>query len=249
MKYKQFSQETWQQIEAATEKALSRDPAPIAAFDADGTLWDTDLGEGFFQYKIDHKLVPLPEDPWNYYVELKKKNGDPSDAYLWLAQILQKNSLSQARDWALQAVSAAQPVPVFPEQKRLIEFLLSKGVKVYIVTASVKWAVEPGATLLGLQHADVIGIETEVVDGKITEKLKGIVTHRHGKARALLSATGGKHPFLTAGNTMGDLELMETSTDLKIAVSAATPDDRLFKTENELQGVARSRGWIAHRFV
>ena len=58
----------------------------IAAFDADGTLWDTDLGEGLFQYQIDHKLVALPEDPWGHYNWMKANVGNPQ-AYLWLAQI------------------------------------------------------------------------------------------------------------------------------------------------------------------
>jgi phosphoserine phosphatase len=249
MKYKQYSPETWARIEASIDRALAQDSAPVAAFDADGTLWDTDLGEGFFRYKIDRKLVSLPEDPWNYYVQLKKKNGDPREAYLWLAQILKGQTRDQAQTWAKEAVESSHPLPIFPEQQKLIHLLKSKGVQVYIVTASIKWAVEPGSHALGLTHDDVIGIEVQTPDGTVSDQVKGIITHREGKPQALLNATGGKKPFLCAGNTMGDLELLEASTDLRIAVSASTPDDKLYKTEIELQELAKKRGWIAHRFV
>lgn len=249
MKYKQYSPEDWNRIEKAVEKALATDPAPVAAFDADGTLWDTDLGEAYFNYKIDNRLVKFPEDPWNYYVELKKNPAGPGEAYLWLAQVLSGQMLEQARAWADDAVIANHPTPIFPEQKRLIEFLLSKGVHVMIVTASVKWAVEPGARLLGLTNENVIGIETFVENGRLTDKLKGTITHRQGKADAILKFTGGKRPFLAAGNTMSDFELIESATDIHIAVSAASRDDRLFKTEDELQKIARAKNWIAYRAI
>lgn len=249
MNYKSYPPELWTAVETAVDKALALDSSPVAAFDADGTLWDTDLGETFFRHKIERKLVPLPDDPWNYYVELKKKNGDPREAYLWLAQILNSVPLERVKEWAEDAVIANHPLAIFPDQKKLIELLLGKGVRVYIVTASVKWAVEPGARLLGLTDENVIGIETSVEDTLVTDRQKGIITYRQGKADAILEVTGGKRPFLCAGNTMGDFELLQLSSDVKLAVSAAARDDKLFKTEDELQKKARSLGWLTHRFI
>lgn len=249
MKYKLYPSEIWSHIHASIDKALLQNPRPIAAFDADGTLWDTDLGESFFRYKIDRNLVELPEDPWNHYFELKKKHGDPRTAYLWLAQILKGQKIDQVQTWAQESVKALAPVPVFEEQKKLIETFKSRGVQVYIVTASIKWAVEAGAALVGLTPDDVIGIETDVQDGVVTDRPQGIITHREGKAEALLHATGGKKPFFCSGNTMGDLELLECSTDLKLAVSAASRDDRIFRTEDDLQKLAMERGWLHHRFI
>lgn len=48
MKYKNYSSEIWERIENTLNQIKHIDPNPIAAFDADGTLWDTDLGEAFF---------------------------------------------------------------------------------------------------------------------------------------------------------------------------------------------------------
>lgn len=248
MKYKEYSKEIWAQIERSIDEVLSKDPRPVAAFDADGTLWDTDLGEAFFQHEIDHRLVPLPENAWDHYHGLKKKNNDPREAYLWLAQINQGFSLEQVRGWAARSVSEHKP-PVFPEQKKLIELLLGRGIEVFVVTASIKWAVEPGAALVGLDFDHVIGIETTVEDGLLSGQQKGIITYRQGKVDALLERTGGKKPFLTSGNTMGDFHLLESATHVALAVSAATRDEALFKTEAELQEKARERDWLAHRFV
>ncbi len=249
MKYKEYSKEIWQQIEQSIEDALKSDTRPVAAFDADGTLWDVDLGETFFQYQIDKKLVSLPENAFDYYHELKKKNNDPRDAYLWLAQINQGISLSTVREWAQKAVSAIDPVPIFYEQKKLIELLHNKNIEVFIVTASVKWAAEPGAKLLGVDFDHVIGIETNLVGDKVGTQQKGIITYRQGKVDALLEKTNGKKPFLASGNTMGDFQLLQAASHISLAVSAAAREEALFRTEQDLQEHAATAGWLAHRFV
>ena len=248
MKYKNYSSDLWAQIHKSMDRVLQQDSQPVAAFDADGTLWDTDMGEAFFQYLIQHQLVSLPSDPWEHYEELKKDPAGPQKAYLWLAQILKNHPLSQVQNWAVKAIEEMHPLAIFPEQRKLIELFLSAGVKVFVVTASVKWAVEPGAQLLGLPFDQVLGIETECDEGIISDRQKGLITYRQGKADALLKLTNGKKPFFSAGNTFGDLALLELSTDIKLAVTSTVPDDRLFRSEQELFNEATRRGWSKHRF-
>lgn len=219
----------------------------IAAFDADGTLWDTDLGEQFFQYKIDNHLVPLPENAWDHYEWLKKNKGNPA-AYLWLAQICEGIPLSRVREWAEKAV-AEKHLPVYEEQRTILAKLKELEVEVYIVTASIKWAVEPGALRLGLTHDHVMGIETEVVNGVVTAKQKGLITYREGKATALLDRTGGAKPYFASGNTEGDKWLLECATDLRLVMSSAPPGGTNFKTEHVMLDLAKERGWYSHRFL
>lgn len=249
MKYKEYSKEIWQQIEHSIDSALKEDSHPVAAFDADGTLWDMDLGENFFQYQIDQKLVPLPTNAWDYYHELKKKNNDPGEAYLWLAQINRGIALETVREWARKGISAPGPLPIFSEQKKLIDLLHSKNIEVFVVTASVKWAVEPGAQIFGVDPQHVLGVETKIENEKVGTEQNGIITYRQGKVDALLAKTKGKRPFLTSGNTMGDFELLQAATHLALAVSAAAREEALFKTETELQEQARLNHWLSHRFV
>lgn len=243
-----FSAPVWAQIRAAVRAEKEVNPAPVAAFDADGTLWDTDLGENFFRYQIREKLVPLPENPWRHYRDWKE-GGDPRPAYLWLAQINAGVSIDRVRGWAKDAVDSIAPVPVFPAQRQLIDLLQTEGVRVFIVTASVKWAVEAGAHLLGLEPENVLGYETKVgADGIVTTAASGHSTYRQGKIEAVLAASGGVAPFLSAGNSFGDIAILEGATKIRLAVTANHPGDELFKAEDDLQREAEKRGWLRHRF-
>lgn len=249
MNYKAFPKEFWQNLDKTVTELKAKNCDLIAAFDADGTLWDVDLGENFFQYQIDKKQIPLPADPWNHYLEMKKTNDDPRAAYVWLAQINEGQSLIQVRNWAQAAFDSIMPPPIFSEQKKLIEVLRSHGVKIYIVTASIKWAVEPGARALGIPIENVIGVETLINDGLISDEAILPITYREGKVSALRKATNNQTHFLAAGNSIGDFELLSNATHIRLAVSAASRDDKLFRSENALSTKANELGWWNHRFI
>lgn len=249
MNYKNFPEDYWKQIKETVAALKAKNVPLVAAFDADGTLWDTDLGESFFQYQIDEKLVSLPEDPWSYYYDLKKINNDPRDAYVWLSQINAGKTVDQVRGWAQESFDRIQPNPIFAEQRKLVEYLVSNSVQVYIVTASIKWAVEPGARALGLTSDNVIGVETKIENNVFSKEKILPITYRQGKTEALMMRTRNVAPFLCAGNTIGDYELLQAATHFKLAVSAASRDDRLFKAENDLQTMAVEKNWWRHRFI
>lgn len=215
----------------------------VAAFDADGTLWNTDLGEALFQYQIQNKLVPLPPDPFEHYHRMKDEVSKRA-AYLWLAQINKGVPIATVRGWAKKAVDAMQPIPFFKEQQAIFKCLQELEVEIYIVTASIQWAVAPAAPLLGLAEDAVLGIETEVVDGIVTEKQKGLLTFREGKINALLERTQGLKPFFSAGNTEGDQFLLEGSSDMAMVVAAAPDGSENYISERKMVKMAEERGWF-----
>lgn len=247
-KYTDFSPELWTLLETELETYIRHNVSPhYAAFDADGTLWDIDAGETFFKFQIEKCNLPnLPSDPWAYYHEWKDR--DPKGAYLWLAQINKGQSLEQVRKWGRECLRETTQWPIFPAQRKLIQWFKSKGVRVYIVTASIKWAVEPFAELLGLHYDDVIGVETHNKNGIISDEMKGLITWRQGKPERLLQLTDGIAPLFCSGNTMGDLQLLESARLLKMAVGAAAENTELFETELSLQKIAKESGWLSHRF-
>lgn len=218
----------------------------VAAFDADGTLWNTDMGEAFFNYQILNHLVPLPPDPWAHYNWMKDQVSH-TKAYLWLAQILKGVPLRQVQEWA-EASAAAQPIPLFAETAAIFKKLRELEVEVYIVTASIKWAVEPGARRLGLREDHVIGIETVVVDGVVTDIARGVITYREGKALAILQRTGGLKPYFCAGNTEGDRWLLEGASAVRLVLSAAPEGTENFPTEARMLALAAEEGWHSHRY-
>ena len=248
MKYNSYSDIIWQKIESTIQEVSRTQSHPVAAFDADGTLWDTDLGENFFKYQIHHKLLAsLPEDPWKHY-RTWKASGDPRPAYLWLAQINKGVSLSQVQQWAEEAVQELSPLPTFSDQKKLIDILHHHKVEVFVVTASVKWAVEPGALRLNIDHEHVIGVDTRISDGLVTDIQNTTMTYREGKLQALLEKTNGRIPFFCCGNTLGDIGLLKGASHLSLAVGAAKPEDELWTAEESLREEALKQNWLIHKF-
>lgn len=244
----EFSPALWQHLSTTLERAVNETKGPrIAAFDADGTLWDADAGETFFDWQIRNSgLSNLPSDPWERYHELK--NPDPRVGYVWLAQISAGHSLEQVRKWAKTCFEQQPKWPVFESQKKLISLLREMDFEIYIVTASIKWAVEPVASLVGIDFDHVIGITTKLVDGKVGTEVNHPITWRQGKAEGLLAATGGVRPILASGNTYGDIALLETASHVKLAVSTQDQPGGLFEEEHKLAVEADRQGWTRHKF-
>ncbi|MBX7230580.1 MAG: haloacid dehalogenase-like hydrolase [Bdellovibrionales bacterium] len=217
-------------------------PAP-AAFDADGTLWGTDLGEALFLYQIKNHLLPqLPKKPWEHY-EYLKENVSHEVAYLWLAQINKGLPLEQIRQWAEKAVAELDPLPIYQEIQETIDLLHQLKCPVYIVTASIKWAVEPGARRVGVPVENVIGVQTQVDQGIISDKAFGAMTYKQGKVIGLKTATKGIPAFFCAGNTEGDLPLLESATHFRLVVTGSPPKNSNYQTEQKMIQIAQKNNW------
>ena len=245
----EFPKEMVNAIKKKIDQSLEALDSPaVAAFDADGTLWSFDLGEEVFNYQLKNKLLPeLRPDAWEYYEEIHE--SDPPKAFLWLAQINAGLPLDQLRNWAQQALEACDNIPLFEAQKEIIQHLHDKEVKVYVVTASIKWAVEPGAKLYGIPEDRVIGVQTKVIDGIISDEQQGPITWREGKVKGLLEATGGVLPFFTAGNTSGDLPLLDSASHIRLVLASAEPNHGNYETEQKMQALAKDRNWFHHSYL
>ncbi len=249
----EFSPDIWEHLTKTLQRAVEQTSPSvsakrIAAFDADGTLWDSDAGETFFDWEIHRAgLNDLPADPWAHYHALKKVN--PITAYVWLAQINAGVPLAQVREWAQQCFAEHPQWPVFESQRRLITLLRSLDFEIFIVTASIKWAVEPVAALVGVDHDHVIGITTKLdSNGCVGMDAVHPITWRQGKADGLLGATGGVRPIIASGNTLGDIALLETASHVQLAISTQNTPGGLFDEEAKLAEEADRRGWLRHRF-
>jgi phosphoserine phosphatase len=245
----EFSPDLWASIESTLRSASRTRTGPLfAAFDADGTLWDADAGETFFDWQIHNCALTAFSgiDPWTHYHNLK--NPDPRVGYVWLAQISAGHRLAEVREWAAECFRSVGPWPVFESQRRLIALLRELDIDVYVVTASIKWAVEPVAALFGIDFDHVIGIETEVHGGVITDIVKPPITWRDGKAEGFLAKTGGVRPVLAAGNTFGDIALLDCATHVRLALSTQSSPGGLFDEESKLFDHASSANWHIHPF-
>ncbi len=252
MQYKDFSDEAWSFIARQIDDAVKAPGPHYAAFDADGTLWDNDAGNAFFDYEIDNQLVPLPPEPWKHVYAMKEQ--DPKKAFLWLAQIHKGVPITTVRQWAQDSLNNRNGIPCFPAIKKLIEYLRSKNVQVFIVTASVKWAVEPCVAQLNIPFENVLGIQTKIIDGVCSDIQEGHITYREGKAHAILEKTNNITPILSCGNTMGDYWLLDIATHVQLAVrteshDVAFKDKDILNQEKVLYHEAIQRKWLTHNFL
>ena len=242
-----FSEDFLKKVKADIDKALDEGAEPIAAFDADGTLWATDMGESFFKYEYHNGLIDgLPENPWEYYVDFHER--EPEASYLWLAQINKGKSIEEVRKWARETVRTHPDINTFAGQKEIINHLHLRKVDVYVVTASIKWSVEPAAALYKIPEEKVLGVKTKIVDGIVTDVQEGAITYKQGKVEGLLEATGGKHPFYAAGNSNGDLPLLESATHLRMVLNSAAPESELYDIERKMIKLAEERNWYNYTF-
>ncbi len=220
---------------------LQRQPTPhIAAFDADGTLWSTDMGDEFlkaFAQTAGHEHV------FQHYLTMRW-GGQKREALIYACQVVAGMSPDAVDAFCEELFQRHLKSSVFPLMQEFLAWLLSKNVQVYIVTASPSWAVVPGAHFLGLEAENVLGLKTSLRNGFYTDELCTPYTSGEGKATALKQACLASHPFLTAGNTPDDLALLRLSRGLKVAVRSAPEGTRLGPIEKQLADQAVGEDWI-----
>ncbi len=216
-------------------------PSKLACFDADGTLWSEDIGEAFFRWLAAGTLLPAlgardPLEVWDEYEARVKKSR--VEGYGWAVQCMAGLPEADVRRWSRQ-MAVAWPC-YRPAMVGMIKGLSSAGYEVWLVSASNHWIIQASAPFVGADPARVLGIRVEVVNGMLTEALVRPVTCNAGKVDAIRHHIG-RMPDLVVGDSMGDLEMLQ-SAKLPLVVGRAD------KPGAELLGVAASKGWATHLF-
>lgn len=211
-----------------------------AAFDADGTCWFNDVGREVFL----HQCENIYKGVWTWDDYAKRELENVEEALWWMAEINSGRSPEEVIKDAEAAKLAKKTLTLIPSTKKLIAFLQDRGVEVYIVTASVGWSIVPAAAEIGIDRAHILGVETALDEnGKITTHRHIPLTWTHGKADAILKATNGVAPILCSGNSISDLNLLNTSSKFKVGLRSAHPTEHLFLRENELMALCSQENW------
>ncbi|MCB0309517.1 MAG: haloacid dehalogenase-like hydrolase [Bdellovibrionales bacterium] len=232
-----------EEVKKRVIRSVERGATPVAAFDADGTLWEIDMGEVFFEYQIENNLLPgLRKDAFAHYFSLFKTHS-PQTAYLWLAQINKGVSPEQMLNWSRECAKKTE-VPFISFQKELVDFFHEHQIEVFVVTASIRYAVAGAAEMLGIDFDHVLGVDVEVRENLLTDEQRGPITWKEGKMLALQNRLNGRKPVFCSGNTMGDLHLLEFSSDVRLVIAKASIDHKNYATEHELMSLAQERDWF-----
>ena len=212
-----------------TEKFLKEGAAPLAVFDADGTLWMQDANHLLLDYQLENNLRDLRDllDPiWKD----EKHRGERCGEFVRRQAGLSLQDIEQQ----FREVLKREPFEIFSFQKDLMSHFKEQGMKIFVVTASMQWLVEDIVEQYHLPVDKVLGVQVKLNGDILTDELIPPVTYGEGKKQAFLKETDNRPPLFVAGNSPGDLHLLETASLALIVNSAPPQNERNFQGERKM---------------
>ncbi len=178
----------------------------VATFDADGTLWDRDIGEAFMRWLVVGDLLPQYRGRADLYQEYEARVAkNRTEGYAWAVQVMAGLPADTLALWCRQFVHA------WPNYRApmltLVKELTACDVEVWIVSATCRPLVQAAAPLVGIPVERTLGIETRVQGGVLTDELVQPVTSEQGKVVAIEQHIGVR-PALAFGDSMGDFPML-----------------------------------------
>lgn len=213
-------------------------PAPLACFDADGTLWSEDIGEAFLRWLIAGHLLPNHDCAKDVYADYEARvEVDRAEGYAWAVRLMAGLPVEDVVRWSRQLAHAW---PCYrPAMADLARGLAAAGVEVWIVSATNRWTVTEGGRLMGFAPERVIGMSVEVADGRLTDRAERPLIANAGKVEAI-GRVIGRRPDLAFGDSKGDFEMLCDARQPLVVGRRDKPASLL--------PIAAERGWPIHLF-
>jgi len=246
-----------EQVLAACDAVLAagadRSTVPVAAFDADHTIWKADVGDLAWHAALEsRRLTALAGEALARELELAgaKPSGDPhADARaiysLYKEDRVAEDSIVRAMTvcyagWRVEEVRAlgreiARSVLDGARYEGMLEIvrgLVQRGIRVVIVSGSPVWLVSEGVRgVLPIDpDRDVFGAEAEVREGTVGTRMLEPMAFFHGKVAVLDQAFSKRPPLFAFGDSLWDEPLLRHAAKLGFAVN---PRPRLRKVAEE----------------
>ena len=218
---------------SAARAALPRDEDAVLAFDADGTLWSGDVGNDLFEALIAEEAVreearaalivearaagstergSTTAIAQGLYAALATGAYEEARAFAMMAWVFAGFSLDEARHFA-RRVALARGLDA-----RLHRFLApvlawteTEKVPVWVVSASPRWIVEIGVSLLGIPPGRVVAMTPRMQEDRIAAELDGPPIYGHHKPVALRAACPGATLLGAFGDSSYDVPMLAAS--------------------------------------
>ncbi|MBN1336770.1 MAG: HAD-IB family phosphatase [Deltaproteobacteria bacterium] len=213
------------------ETLLGRSGRRVACFDADDTLWEGDLGEAFLEWLARGGRIALAAPDFLSAYQARVR-ADRTAGYTWAVQVMAGLKEADVVRWSRHLAAAWPPRPAMAG---LLDGLRHAGVETWIVSASNHWIVREAAVRLGVPVHRAIGIRVEVEGGRLTDRPVRPIPHGSGKAEAVQRYVGAS-PDLAAGDSLGDLEMLETARLPLVVDARGGPPSALHR-------IALARSW------
>lgn len=228
----------WSAVGAAIEAAGAD---ALVVFDADGTLWDRDLGEVHLDLLGREGLISAPAgfaSPFDAYIA--RCRVDAGEGYAYAAALMAGLTESTVEASAARAWAAHRPY-LLPGVRALFDAARAQA-EVWIVSASNRYAVGAAAADLGLAPERIIAM-TNRLDGDVLSA--EILTPRPNGAGKVdcIEATIGRRPTVAVGNSLHDGEMLD-SAELGLLVRAVDADEAPPEWSDALRLRAERGGWL-----
>ncbi len=199
-------------------------PGDVVAFDADGTLWGLDVGEALLAALDETRTLPGFPNGGAYQEYERRLGASLDDAFGFAAAVM--GGLARVDVEARAAAIARHQVApkLFPWAPRMLAAVRAVGAECWVVSASPRIAVVPGAALLGIPAERVVGVETEGDGDLLSSRLLRPLPCDGGKVEVLRAR--GLKPALAFGDSRFDRPMLEMAT-LGVAVAPTGTDTPL----------------------
>jgi phosphatidylglycerophosphatase C len=220
--------------------AVSGQKGP-ATFDGDGTLWDGDVGEGFFQWMLKNNHYPAHRAPVLKWAWKGYKQGTYNGERFYELMVTSLAGMPEAKVKRLaeQYFETHHRQQIYRPMSNLIEALQGLEIEPWVVSGSPKWVVAAGAKHMGIPEEKVIGLSVKVDDrGNLTDQVVRPVPWKAGKALRILQDVG-KTPVLAAGNSHGDIQMLRIASEMPLVVNPGP----------QVREQATFNGWTVHDYT
>ncbi len=216
--------------------AVLRLAPKVAVFDCDGTLWDGDMGAGFFYWEIEQGLIAKKVADWALprYDDYKAGRVDEEtmcgEMVTIHAGIPQQEIIAAAERFFEVEVRRR----VFPEMRRLTQRLAENGCRLWAVSSTNDWVIRAAAPEFWIPADQVLAACVAIEGGCATGNLIRVPTDE-GKAAIVRQRIGGSVDAVF-GNSIHDAAMLELARH----PFAINPN-------SDLEALAAARSWTIYR--
>lgn len=227
----------------------------IVATDADGTLWKGDVGIDAFSALVEQRRIRPQALPALHATAITaglEVEGDANDIAASIYRACQRGAFGEAATYEMMAwafagmtvgevrafadgvqCATALATRLHPEMKAITQWVVSHGLKLYVVSASPVWVVQQGIRLLGLDPGCVIAATASVRHDTVQPELAEPLPYGTGKVDALHRRVPGARVLAAFGDNVFDIDMLKLG---HVAV-AVRPTQRLVERWSEVQGL------------
>lgn len=216
-----------------------------AVFDFDGTLIKGDIEEAFLCYLLSKNYnLEYSWDEYNHLLEL----GEYKKAYIDMKQSFSKLSIPQLKIEINNFLNENIDLIKFKQNDKdynykypivnyslyqIVKFLEENNFGIFVISASLEMLVqEAGFAWFGINKENIAGMRLKPIDDNtLSNEIIDIVTIGAGKVEALKQYFNIERPFLVAGDSISDLELLNSVQDNGIKIIVGKNQKLLEKTE------------------